>query len=555
MKKIIISLFLFFGLFLSVNQTFALADWKYNIITSAYDIVIRDSSNNTLATCYNPYQGMYENYWLWYYYFWHEWNWNYSVVVYLKGRSSVYDNGSYVYKTCLIRLDWNNNVLNNNSYTAWGSYFLPRVEVSQGILYFEWGPPVRTYKVDPTNYIPASSASFTWVAPTYLNVNTEDYWSAWPPALDINSQWNITFNTWSVSINNLDTTTDFNLTYTINDLTNNYLSIDSWNLWSFSWWLNTINFYDKWDLIFTNWIDYKITLNLTNYEDINDTEQLIYTFNFNPSLKEYCYTKPIKDSLLNVNTQVTKIVWTDFNSYSFTNSGVLDLVIWFENWLDNYETWTIVNELSINWFNTDLLTLDREINFTLPIIDWTYEMFLGSITNITWIKSDLWLVYNTDFDLWKITIPWNINKFKLDWNFLISPYSQQLIIFKNSDYWEQFCFSVTDTNLQNIIDNLQLQEDTWIISTDDFIYNLEDLLNENNISTTQSWSTVDFVWNNVVPQIDWTWIFDFFFNPLKEMLNSTAYKFLTDLLLLNELPSSTNWKVTFNLIKPVINSD
>ncbi len=386
-----------------------------------------------------------------------------------------------------------------------------------------WSLPSQewTYINNQNSYTP-------YFTPDWQNII---YWTA--TSLYMKSASDLTNNNW---------TQITNIYWLYPIVTSDWQNIIYW------WYISSYKLYSRpYDYTLNNWT--QITT------DNAKTPVVWYSpYQLDPNAVEYCYVKPIKESVLNVNTSVFRSTTIDKVVYEFSNNSELDLRLILDDWLDDFTEANILSELWIRWFDTVLTTFDRDIQFELNVIDWTYEIFLWTQTNITWVESDLWLIYNTDFTIWKITVPWNINKFQLDWNFLLSPYSTQLIIFKNTNNGTQYCFTTSDSWIKSQMDELIKQEAEWVISTDDMIYDIEQIVVNNQIVPTDEWQ-VTYTSNNIVPTIDWVWVFDFLFNPIKQTLDSTAFKFISDLLLLNDLPSSIDNSVTFNLAKPVINSN
>ena len=337
-------------------------------------------------------------------------------------------------------------------------------------------------------------------------------------------------------------------------------------------WISYTQYYNSDSVTFTNSPTGTAT-------DFSSTEYFVYWQNIDgfelpdPNLVEYCYTKPIKESVFDINSDVVRNVDNSSVYYDFSHTGTLDFRLKLDDWLDDFSTWSIITDLSTRGFDTVLLTLDRDISIELPVINWTYEIFLWNQTNITGVSTDtLWAVYNTDFNstefffnpleyfnqppnwYWKIIVPGNIWSFKLDWTFLISPYSMHLFIFSNTDNWQEYCFSTNDFWTKVQLDELINQESSWIISTDDMIYSFEQIISDNDL-VVSDWDIVAFESNNVVPNIAGVWLFDFLTNPTRDILWGSTFSFIVNLLVLWDLPESIDWWVTFLLPKLVFNDN
>lgn len=239
-----------------------------------------------------------------------------------------------------------------------------------------------------TSYVSLWIENIQYLRLSDLNIiNDNNYidsviFTNWPTILELTASWTIIATENGVQIQNLETNTDFDLTYYVDNITDWIDVVDIWNLWTLTGWLQNIDITYN----FTSLVDYRVTFILT---DPNDE--------FNVIFQEYYIT-------YSYNSWYIEPVIEDF---SFFSSGFSFLENWFilHNFIPDPYWWELYFEIiapALVWTWTIDLVTEKFLPYT---IDWNWYWF-DSAVKITYPYHQVWWTYQvrTLYDFQDLTI-------------------------------------------------------------------------------------------------------------------------------------------------------
>ena len=231
-----------------------------------------------------------------------------------------------------------------------------------------------------------------WYSRLWDNVD----WFWWPVDLVMTSSWTAVTIQWWVDIEDINITPDYSLYYRIYER-DDFIVIDDWSLWSFSWWLNDVQIlYD-----FTPLVEYDVELEFTNLT--NSWNLLFQEYPVN-----YSYNSWPIDPLDQTFSYTTS--WYTFFENWFTLNNFIPDPYWGElyleikwpaltgTWLINITTDSFLpQEIEWNWY-----WFDSQVKVTYPYhwVSWTYQV------RVLYYYQDLVLYpFWTDYNSYVITVP------------------------------------------------------------------------------------------------------------------------------------------------------